>query len=102
VVAKILYIIDTEIISRAENITEFYTESPEDENGTPSTDTPVVAPSPSDMLERLNQSLGQPTTFTPAKRVDALPIVSTKSTEQTVATTPEKGGIDPYREIPKE
>jgi hypothetical protein len=97
VVAKILYLIDTEILTRAENITEFFTENTEDENITSTnTTSSLPAPTPADMLARLSQNMTHATVFAPTKRTEdpkvSAPVAPTPTQTQT---------IDPYRELPK-
>lgn len=95
-VAKILYIIDTEFIVRAENLTEFYSPDPnelseESEKGV------IDAPSPNEVLKRLGQSFTKPTTLTATKRDLSL---NASSLDEPVATK-SAPSIDPYREIPE-
>jgi hypothetical protein len=89
---KVLYLLDTEVITRAENITEFYTEDSETQDTSPKT-----APTPADLLARLNQNLVKPTVLAPAKRdhTDPLP------PERPAPSPKPEGFIDPYREIPE-
>lgn len=88
-VAKILYAIDSEIITRAENITEFYTENPDE-----SEQSIQSAPSPADVLARLNQTLTKPATIAPVKREYSAP---TTAPSEPIT----KPSVDPYREIPE-
>lgn len=86
---KILYLIDTEIITRAENITEFF--SPEIE--TPE-QIEIKAPSPDDILQRLKETITKPTIITPTKRDYSLEKTPESKSDSTKT-------IDPYREIPE-
>lgn len=104
--AKILYLIDTEIITRAENITEFFTENTGEEESRAINS----APSPSDMLARLNQTLMKPTTLAPIKRDYSIePLNRAKTDSNPSAISPNSTSspqvdsaktIDPYRETP--
>ncbi|MBP6904757.1 MAG: hypothetical protein KBB91_01725 [Candidatus Pacebacteria bacterium] len=94
---KMFYIIDTEILERARNI---LAQVDIDEEGVDSmVTTQTSAPSPSDILARLNQTMTAPSTLAPTKRV--------YTTETTAPTPPPNSpaptgikSIDPYREMP--
>ncbi len=90
---KIMYVIDTEIITRARNITEFFTDDmAELENLQP--DEPVRAPTPNIALASLSDRLKQASIATPLKRDYSL------NTEKATTSTPETPprAIDPYHE----
>lgn len=96
-VAQVLYIIDSEFITRAENLTEFYTKDPEED---PFSDIE----NKNTLLNHLSQSFTTPTTLPPVKRVYAdIPGTQTGSSapKPLSETLPvSKPSIDPYRELP--
>ncbi len=89
---KMFYIIDTEILERARNI---LAETEDEELESEENETNIKAPSPSDMITRLNQSLTGATTITPTKR-EYGSISNSDGPKKDSAPT-----IDPYREIPE-
>jgi hypothetical protein len=88
-IAKMLYTIHQEILVRAANITDFFTEEIDEsniENQQPS------APSPSDILATLKERLQEAKVVTPTSRTQGIqPQVPKSST----------ASIDPYREMPE-
>jgi hypothetical protein len=60
---------------------------------------PVSAPSPSDMIARLNQTLKQPTTIAPVRRDYSLDKTDMASNTPKPSDSSTKT-IDPYRELP--
>lgn len=90
--AKILYAIENEILNRAINLTEFYT----DETEIP--ERVSFEKKPSDFFSHINQSLTTPTTIAPLKKTydSNGPVVTQPS-----KTPDTKPAIDPYREIPE-
>lgn len=87
---KSLYAIHTELIDRAANITEFYTEG--EEEVADLTSNPVsTAPSPADILATLGERLSKARVVAPTTRTHSV-------------APPQEGGIksiDPYREMPE-
>ncbi len=96
-VAKILYIIDSEFITRAENITEFYSPDPNEE--TVPIPNVVISPkpiTPAAPLAGLQNRLTQSNMIMPVKRD-----LSFDSTPSAAPSVPTKPLIDPYRELPE-
>lgn len=89
-IVKALYIIDTEIITRAENIISFFTEDDSEENP-PAEEVLPQAVSPLQALASVQQKLKQSSAIAPASR--------DYSIGRTTPETPQ--AFDPYREIPQ-
>ena len=100
--AKVLYAIEGEVMSRIYTIID--TSNAEDAEQEESAEkapaevthlTPVTAPSPADMLARLNQTLTTPTATAPTRRdysaTKEAPMIDQMKTVR---------NIDPYRELP--
>lgn len=98
---KMMYAIQTELVERAVNITDFYTNDPtEEEEGESAGQSGIdpekvkAAPSPEDILASLEERLTKSRVVTPTTRTyDQAP--------QSSAPVPVKRSIDPYREIPE-
>lgn len=112
-ITKILYIIHTQILTAAKNIMNYYTENEplEEEQSTidlslleiegPKKTNTVEAPSPADILARLNEKLKKPTAIAPiTTHTDTVTEgKSPKPVHPTNSNTPKV--FDPYREIPE-
>lgn len=97
---KMMYAIETELVERALNITQFYANDPNEEEEEGATTPGInpekvkVAPSPEDILASLEERLTKSRVVTPTTRTyDQAP--------QPTAPAPVKRSIDPYREIPE-
>ncbi len=94
--AKIIYLIDSEITTRAVNIAEFYAPHEDDieleEKAVPA--SPSEKPAP-DVFTSLEQRLKNTTVVAPIARATPLTQISVKEVPQ----TPPR--IDPYRELPE-
>ncbi|MFZ4500108.1 MAG: hypothetical protein ACOYMZ_01260 [Minisyncoccia bacterium] len=95
-VVKILYLIDREILSRAKDITDFFT-SDEDETFEDTTTKTVSAPSPSEVLATLGARLSQSSVIVPSKRDYSMDTQSGEKPGMQQSTP----SIDPYRELPE-
>lgn len=85
-ISKILYVIQQMYLIPAAQLAE---ESIEPEDEAETEEKVTTAPSPSDMLTRLNQTMTTPTILAPTKRDYSAPTES-----------PAKPSFDPYRETP--
>ncbi len=100
-ILKILYLLDSEVLTRAENITEFFTETDEDVSSNPV----FQAPSPSELLERFKEGAVKPTVFAPTKHEPVVaPIEPTPASVPPPLSTNTPAPqpiLDPYRELPE-
>ncbi len=99
-VVKILYLVDQEILSRAKDITVFFTP---DEGETieevfeDTTTKTTNAPSPTEVLAALGARLNQSSVIVPSKRDYSMDTQSIeKPTVQNITPS-----VDPYRELPE-
>jgi hypothetical protein len=98
-VLKILYIIDTQIVTTAKNIIENSTEE-EDQRPSPESNTDSTqAPSPIQAMAMIKDRLTGPSSIAPTKRDYS----AEKVADPTVTSTPTTSirSIDPYRELPE-
>lgn len=95
-ITKILYIIDTQILTIVKGLMKHDDQTTEQDSGT---EESSPAPSPSDMLARLNQTMTAPSTLAPTKRVYATEATTPTPPSNPPAPTGIKS-IDPYREMP--
>ncbi len=90
-ITKILYTIHTQILTAAKNIMK-YDQYIDDEIAS---NEGATAPTPSDMLARLNQTFIKPTTLSSTKRD-----LSNEGIKSIDTVPKSSSSIDPYRELP--
>ncbi len=97
-VMKVLFILDSEVITRAENITEYFSPDPDEALGDVPQKQSVQDAPQQDILESLKAKLIQPATIAPVARDHSMGSAATPP-QNTPGTKP-SAVFDPYREKP--
>ncbi len=96
VAAKAFYAVHTEILTRAENINEYFFD--EDKESSTEPTSAISAPSPADVLASLKERMTSPTTIAPIVR--QTPVIGISAIIPPQADISSAPKIDPYRELP--